>query len=516
MSTQSLTDKSGFGVPALKGPLLWSAGILLAAANFLAVLDVTIANVSVANISGSLGVSSSQGLWVITSYAVAEAITVPLTGWLAGRFGAVRVFIAAMFGFGLFSALCGLSPSLEVLVLFRVFQGFAGGPLLPLSQTLLLHIFPKTQQPTALALWAVTTLVAPILGPILGGVLCDNLGWPSIFLVNVPVAFMAAPVLAWLLASSETPTTKKRVDGIGLALLIVWVGALQIMLDLGKEHDWFESGTIVALAAVALAGFAAFLIWELTDAEPIVPLKVFRHRGFATAMVTLSLAFGAFFASNVITPLWLQSNMGYTATWAGYVTGTLGITAVFAAPIAAKLAVKIDPRKIVFVGILWLAFAIFMRSFSASDMTYWQITTWVFLAGAGMPLFFLPLTGAALASVDPEETAGAAGLMSFIRTLSGAFATSIANTVWENGAIYNQAELAGTLNGARATLDAFMQGGMSHDQALTALTQMVQGQSMMLATNQTFMGCAIVFLIAAATIWLVPKPTRVADTSLGH
>jgi MFS transporter, DHA2 family, multidrug resistance protein len=467
--------------PALNGATLWTAGILLAAANFLAVLDVTIANVSVANISGSLGVSNSQGLWVITSYAVAEAITVPLTGWLAGRFGAVRVFIAAMLGFGLFSALCGLSTSLEMLVLFRVLQGFAGGPLMPLSQTLLLHIFPKQQQPMALALWAMTTLVAPVLGPILGGVLCDNFGWPSIFLVNVPVAFLAAPVLAWLLMSAETPTARTRIDGIGLALLIVWVGALQIMLDLGKDHDWFESSMIVALAAVAVVGFAAFLIWELTDSDPIVALRIFRHRGFATAMVTLALAFGAFFATNVITPLWLQSNMGYTATWAGYVTGTLGVTAIFAAPIASLLSNRIDPRKIVFAGMLWLALAILMRG-----------------------------------SVTPEETASAAGLMSFIRTLSGAFATSIANTVWENGAASNQADLAATLNDAQETVNVLMQTGMGHDQAVSSLTQMVQGQAMMLSTNQMFMSCVVVFLIAAASIWLVPKPTRVADASLAH
>ena len=502
--------------PVLSPLLLWSAAGLLATANFLAVLDITIANVSVPNIAGNLGVSSSQGLWVITSYAVAEAITVPLTGWLAGRFGALRVFTTAMFGFGLFSALCGLSTSLEMLVFFRIMQGFAGGPLIPLSQTLLLLIFPKKQQPIALALWSMTTLIAPIVGPILGGQLCDNLGWPSIFYVNVPIALICAPVTWWLLKAKETATTKARVDGIGLLLLVVWVAALQIMLDLGKEHDWFESTAVVWLAVIAVIGFIAFLIWELTDSNPIVSLKVFRHRGFAASMVALPLAFGAFFAGNVLTPLWLQSNMGYTATWAGYVSGTIGILAIIGAPIAAVLSSKIDPRRIIFVGILWLAFTLYMRASSTSDMDYWTITMWVFLGGVGLPLFFLPLTQIALASVDPEETAGAAGVMSFIRTLSGAVATSIVNTVWENGANYNQSELSGLLNGAQPAIDALVQTGMSHDQAIGTLTNIAYGQAVMLSTNQVFLAAAGCFLIAAAAIWLAPRPTRVASPGMAH
>src|SRR5215471_7383577 len=283
--------------PQLSGGVLWTAAGLLAMANFLAVLDMTIANVSVPNISGDLGVSSSQGLWVITSYSVAGAITVPLTGWLAGRFGALRVFVTAMFCFGLNSALCSMAPSFGMLVLFRVLQGVSGGPLMPLSQTLLLHIFPK-QQPTALALWSVTTLVAPVVGPILGGTLCDSFGWPSIFFVNVPIAIACSPLIWWLLRAKETATKKERVDGIGLFLLVVWVGALQIMLDIGKDHDWFESNLIVWLAIIAVIGLAVFLIWELTDVKPIVPLKVFRHPGFSLSMVTLSLAFGAFFGNN--------------------------------------------------------------------------------------------------------------------------------------------------------------------------------------------------------------------------
>src|ERR1043166_9746703 len=223
----------------LQGAALWLAAVVLATANFIAVLDMTIANVSVPTIAGALGISSTQGTWVITSYSVAEAIIVPLTGWLAGRFGAVRVFTTAMGLFGVFSALCGLSGSLGMLVFGRIMQCMSGGVLMPLSQMLLMRIFPKEKAPAAMALWAMTTLVAPVLGPIFGGYLCDNYSWPVIFFINVPLAILCAPLARAMLKRYETERTRAPIDVVGLALLIVFVGALQLMLDLGKEHAWF-------------------------------------------------------------------------------------------------------------------------------------------------------------------------------------------------------------------------------------------------------------------------------------
>jgi DHA2 family multidrug resistance protein len=509
MSAETSSARPLVGLP------LWATGVLLAAANLMAVLDTSIANVSVPNITGALGASSSQGVWVITSYSVAEAITVPLTGWLAGRFGAVRVFVLSMLGFGLFSALCGIAPSLPILVLFRVLQGFSGGPLMPLSQTLLLTVFPKEKQPAAMGLWAVTTLVAPIGGPILGGVLCDSLGWGSIFWVNVPIAIVCAPLVWRMLRHHETPTAKARVDGVGLALLVVWVSALQVMLDTGKDHDWFSSPMIIGLAVIAAVGFAAFLIWELTEKTPIVQLKVFANRGFSAAMVTLALAIGAFFATNVMTPLWLQTNMGYTATWAGYVNGMIGILAVVAAPIAAQLMTKVDPRRIIFVAILWLGLIAFMRSGSNSQMGFWQIAVWLLLAGAGLPMFFMPLTGLALGSVDPKDTAGAAGLMNFVRSLASAFAASIVSTLWDNNASRSQADLAGAMQNTQSNLDALTRHGMSAGEALGSVTQLVQGQAVMQATDQVLLICAAVFVLAASAIWLAPRPAHVT-TGMAH
>ncbi|HXC73883.1 MAG TPA: DHA2 family efflux MFS transporter permease subunit, partial [Sphingomicrobium sp.] len=256
--------------PAMGKTALILACLVLAGTNFMVVLDTTIANVSVAHIAGGLGISSSEGTWVITSYAVAEAICVPLTGWLTKRFGTVKVFAFGMAGFGIFSMLCGMSWSLGSLVAFRIGQGLCGGPLMPISQTLLLSIFPKEKHAQATGIWAMTTIVAPILGPILGGTISDNWGWHWIFFINVPIAAICAASAMALLRSAETKTEKARIDTVGLILLVVWVGALQIMLDLGREHDWFGSSFIVTLAVIAAVGFSFFTAWELTEGKPIV------------------------------------------------------------------------------------------------------------------------------------------------------------------------------------------------------------------------------------------------------
>lgn len=498
----------------LQGGQLWLAALLLAAANFVAVLDTTIANVSVPNIAGSLGVSSSQGTYVITSYAVAEAITVPLTGWLAARFGTVRLFAGAMILFGVFSLLCGMATSLEMLILFRVLQGLAGGPLMPMSQTLLLQIFPKEKAGAAIGLWSMTTLVAPIMGPILGGWLCDEASWPWIFYINVPIA-IACGYFGWgLLKRYQSPLMKMRFDTIGLALLVLWVGAFQIMIDEGKNLDWFGSPIIVGLAVVSAIGFAAFMIWELTERNPVVNLRVFRHRGYWVSVATISLAFGSFFGATVLTPQWLQAYMGYTATEAGHATAMSGILAVLVAPLAAQLSQKMDPRPLVFAGVMWLGAVTLYRSFATTDMDFWQVALPLLFQGLGMPFFFVPLTGLAMASVEPHEMASAAGLMSFMRTLSGAFATSIVTTAWDDKASHYHAELTALVDSSPQALQQL--GGGSIDAGRQQLSQLIQSQSIMLSTNELFWLSGLSFVLAACMIWLAPRPTRVTDTSQAH
>jgi len=506
-------------VQPLGGAMLWLTAVMLAMANFIAVLDMTIANVSMPSIAGSLGISTSQGTWVITSYSVAEAIVVPLTGWLAARFGSLRVFTTAMMMFGVFSALCGFSTSLTMLVICRVMQDLSGGSLMPLSQTLLLRVFPKERAPAAMALWAMTTLVAPVLGPILGGSICDNLAWPFIFFINVPIALICAPLIARLLRRFESKKIKAPIDVIGLVLLIVFVGSLQIMLDLGKDHDWFNAVEIRALAAVSLIGFLAFLIWELTDQNPIVDLKVFRHRGFTASVIALALGYGAMFGANVLTPLWLQSYMGYTATWAGMTTAWSGVCAVLVAPLVGfLLARKLDPRALVFAGLTWIAFVMLLRSNLDNDVTYWQIAFPLILMGIGLPLFFVPLTTLSLGSVEEHETASGAGLQNFLRTMSGAIATSLVTTSWDDKATYAHAQLAGLADQTGDAVQAMMGNGMSKDAAINHLNDMVQSQSVMIGTNQLMFVLMAVFAVAALTIWLAPKPARAIDPAAagGH
>jgi len=493
---------------------MWFGGGLLAASNFVVLLDTTITNVSVPNIAGGLAASPSQGTWVITSYAVAEAIMVPLSGWLAQRFGAVRLFTFSLLGFGVCSALCGFAPTLGWLVVFRVMQGACGGPIVPLSQSLLRRIFPPAKQPAAMGLWAMTTVVAPIAGPLLGGALVDGVGWPWIFFVNVPVAFGVGALLWRTLAKHETATLRRPVDFVGLALLITWVGAMQIMLDKGKELDWFHSTFIITLALTAVIGFVAFLIWELTDDHPIVDLRVFRHRGFSASAIVMSLAFGSFFATIVLLPLWLQTNIGYTATWAGRATAFQGVFAIFLSPLVARLTVTRDPRLLVSIGVLLFGIINIWRSTFTTDVDFLQIVWPQLVQGFAIPLFFIPLTIVALSSVDQRETTSAAGLLTFMRSTAAAFATSITTTQWENVSVARRVDLSGSLNGGSALVDTLTQAGSTAGQALRQLDALVQTQAVMLATDRVFFVSAFVFLLAAGAIWLAPKPKK-GDGAVG-
>ncbi|QDK35464.1 DHA2 family efflux MFS transporter permease subunit [Sphingomonas sp. IC081] len=500
----------------LTGGKLFLAALAIGLGNFLVVLDTSIANVSVSTISGALGVSSTQGTWVITSYAVAEAITVPLTGWLAMRFGAQRVFIACYLAFAVLSVFCGLSTSLGMLVGGRVMLGLVGGPIMPLSQLLLLRVFPPEKATQGTVLWAMTTLVGPVAGPILGGVICDSLRWNDIFLLPAVVAAAGGLLTIFLLRGQPDPRQKASIDKVGFALLVVWVGAFQIMLDEGRNHDWFASPEICALAVIAALGLAAFLIWEITEKNPVVDLKIFRHRGFTASAITFAAGFGAFFANIVILPLWLQQNMGYTSTWAGYATGIMGVLAIASAPAVGAAVNRFDPRLIVSIGLVGLGGMTAWRMGFNQDVTFLQMAIPTLLTGPFMVMLFVPVTGIAMASVKPEEQASAAGLSNFMRTMGGAIATSLVQTGWSDAARENQTELAGAMTSASQTVDSFVAGGMSQDGATATLTSIVESQSVMLATLDMFAIITVCFAFAATLIWLAPKPKGPIDTSGGH
>lgn len=493
-------------IAPLTGFRLTLAALALALANFIVILDTTITNVSVPHIAGGLAISPSQGTWTITSYAVAEAITVPLTGWLAGRFGAYRTLVFSLSGFALFSVLCGVARTIELLVFFRVLQGLAGGPLMPLTQTLMMRIFPKEKMTAAMALWGMTTICAPIFGPIIGGHISDNWSWPWIFYINLPVVILCLFLVSQLVARYETPTRKERIDTVGLSLLVLWIGAFQLMLDLGREYDWFESNFVIALGIIAVVGFVVFVIWELTETHPVVDLRVLRHRTLWVGTIGTALGFGGMFSMIVLVPLWLQSIMGYTATDSGYAMAPVGIFAVIMMPLAGKVMDRVDIRMCISGGMLWLVLVSIMRTQWSTDGEFWNFALPQLLQGLGMPFFFIGLMSLSMSSVPQAETASAAGILSFMRTVSGAAGTALATSWWDTSTSVSREQLAGTLNNPQGTLAMLQSSGFSPSQARAALDHLVEAQAATLASNHVFLLGAIVLACAAALPWLAPRP----------
>ncbi|MRD73988.1 DHA2 family efflux MFS transporter permease subunit [Rhodocyclus tenuis] len=495
----------------LQGGSLVLGTLALSLATFMNVLDTTIANVSLPAIAGDLGVAPSQGTWVITSFAVANAIAVPLTGWLTQRFGQVRLFVTSVLLFVLASLLCGLAPNLEMLIAFRIVQGAVAGPMIPLSQALLLSSYPPTKSGIALALWSMTTMVAPVVGPILGGWLSDNLSWPWIFYINIPVGLLAAWATWRIYRPRETATRIVPIDRLGLVLLVLWVGALQIMLDKGKELDWFNSWEIIALGVTALIAFVVFLVWELTEEHPVVDLSLFRRRNFVTGTMTLSLAYGLFFGGIVIIPMWLQTQMGYTATLAGLVTAPVGILALLLSPIIGKSLAKVDPRAIASLSFVILAGVSFLRADFTTGADTWTLVLPQLILGAGMATLFLPLTSILLAGLPPQSIPAASGLSNFCRITAGAFGTSIATTAWENRTTLHHTQLVEHLTPydplATQARDSLASAGLSPEQTLGNLDRLVNNQASMIAANEYFWVSGFLFLSLLAIIWLAKPRT---------
>ena len=480
------------------------AGFVLALSNFMVVLDLTIANVSVPHISGDVGVSLDQGTWLITSYAVAEAICVPLTGWLAQRFGAVRVFLMAMLGFGLFSLLCGVSQSLGMIVACRIGQGLCGGPIMPMSQTLMVRVFPPERRAGAMALWSMTMTLGPAMGPILGGLISDGLSWHWIFFINVPISLLISFAGYMLLTPVETETRKVPIDKVGLGLLVLWIGCLQVMLDIGRDRDWFADPEIVALAVTAAIGFCVFVIWELTDEHPIVDLKVFRHRGFSTSVITLALCFGAYFSGVVVVPQWLQTTMGFTATRAGFITGLSSLGAVTMSPVVARLMVRVDPRALISFGAAWMGLMALARTRWTSEADMVSLAWPMFALGLGIPFMFIPLTSMSLASVKPAETASAAGLQNFMRTMALAFSTSTVLTIWSNSTTSTREMLVGRIHPDTAQ-SALARLGLGAEQATNYISALVDKQASTIAVDHAFLVAGCVMLLSSAVVWLTPR-----------
>ncbi len=490
------------------------ATIALASANFMVMLDMSIANVSIPHISGNLGISPSQGTWVITSYAVAEAISLPLTGWLAQRFGTLRTFIFCVLGFALFSILCGLSVTLGMLVVSRIGQGICGGPMIPLTQTLMLRLYPPEKRGHAMGIWAMTTIIGPVLGPILGGTISDNLSWHWIFFINVPVALLCAFSTYELLRPIETPRIKLPIDRIGIVLMIIWIGSLQIMLDIGREHDWFADPTVLLLGIVALVGLIVFVIWELTEEHPVVDLRVFRYRGFTVGTLTIAMGFSIYFTGIVVIPQWMQLSLSYTATQAGIATAATGAASLILARTVPRLMPHIDPRILLSGAFLWIGSATLLRINWTSGTDFYHLILPQAIMGLGMPFFFITATAITLGSVPPAQAASAAGLQTFLRTIGIAASTSIVMTYWNDEARVSGSELAGKINSAPIEA-SLAQSGFQPDQIRALIAQLVDKEALTLATDKIFLIAGVLMWGIALFVWLAPRPKNI-NVQGGH
>ena len=505
----------------LTGSSLVAGTIALSTATFMVVLDTSIANVSIPAISGNMGVSTSQGTWVITSFAVANAIAVPLTGWLTQRFGSVRLFTLSTVLFVIASWMCGLAPNIETLIAFRILQGLVAGPLIPLSQALLLSSYPRARAGMALAMWSMTTLIAPVAGPLLGGWISDNYSWPWIFFINVPVG-IACVYATWMIYQDrESPTRKLPIDSIGLGLLVVWIAALQIMLDKGKELDWFGSTQIIVLAVIAIVGFVLFLIWELNEAHPVVDLRLFAGRNFSMGTLTISVGYGVFFGNVVLLPLWLQTQMGYTATDAGFVLAPVGILAVIMAPMVGRALSRVDPRYIATFAFLMFALISYMRALFNVQVDMATLMVPTILQGAAVACFFIPLVSITLSGLPPERIPSASGLSNFARITAGAFGTSISTTLWDDRATMHHAHLAESINAgnlaATQTLDNLKGLGLDPTQSLATIDRLINAQAYVLAADDIFYASAVIFLLLVPLLWMTrPRPGGMADASGAH
>lgn len=495
----------------LQGTPLLLGTIALSLAVFMNVLDSSIANVSIPAISGDLGVSPQQGTWVITSFAVANAISVPLTGWLTMRIGQVRLFVTSILLFVLSSWLCGMAPNIEVLIGARILQGAVAGPMIPLSQALLLSSYPPAKSGMALAFWGMTTLVAPIMGPLLGGWISDNYTWPWIFYINIPIGIFAAWATWSIYRKRESAIVRRPIDKLGLGLLVLWVGSLQLMLDKGKELDWFNSPEIVVLGGLALIGFIYFVVWELGDAHPVVDLSLFKGRNFSGGVTAISVAYGLFFGSLVILPLWLQTQISYTATEAGKVMAPVGIFAIMLSPVVGKLLPKIDARILASLAFVIFATVFFMRSRFTAEVDPLTLMIPTVIQGAAMAMFFIPLTSIILSGQPPEKIPAAAGLSNFVRIMCGGIGTSITSTLWENRSSLHHSQLADFTGASNPTFAQAVQNltaqGLPEPAAWAVLERNLSIQASTSAATDIFYVSAILFLSLIALVWLT-KPRK--------
>jgi MFS transporter, DHA2 family, multidrug resistance protein len=474
----------------LTGIRLWLLTLALSLGTFMFVLDYSIANVSIPYISGDLAVSTDQGTYVITSFAVGNAIALPMTGWLTKRIGAVRLMLLSMFFFVFFSWTCGASYSFGMMIVSRFLQGFCSGPMVPLSQTLLLMNYPPDKRNTAMALWSTIVIAAPVAGPMLGGWISYDYEWPWIFYINIPVG-LCSLVITWLiLRKRETPVHRESLDFMGLIFLALFVTPLQILLDKGQQFDWFRSPLVRGLGICSFVSLTLLIIWSILRPKPLIELSLFKIRTYAISVLYIAVAYGLYFGSVVLVPLWLQSNMNYTAIWAGIAVAPIGIVPLLFSLWIAKLVNRFGTVPLLFVSFWLFAGSCFYTAFFDTDVTLFLIGLSRMFLGCGLFFFITPLFALSVQNVPEHKLPSSTGIFHFVRALVGGIGTSIFTTMWIRRTAYHHQIIGENLtpfsSETKSYLGQLAELGLEGKQGLAQLNNILNDQSAMMAINDCF------------------------------
>src|SRR5438874_2268212 len=484
----------------------WLVAIAVMTSTFMEVLDTTVVNVSLPHIAGSLSATTDEATWALTSYLVANAIILPMTGWLANFFGRKRLLLFSVIGFTASSFLCGLAPTLPLLILFRCIQGACGGGLQPLSQAILMEVFPPQDRGKAMGFWGLGIVVAPMLGPVLGGWLTDSYSWRWVFYINVPVGILA--VFLTTIFVFDPPYIKRRAETIdywGIGLLALGISALQIMLDKGQEEDWFSSRFIVVLAICAIASLIAFILRELSVDHPIVDLTVFKNRSYSTGVFLMTVLGFVLYGSIVLVPLMLQTLLGYPAVNAGVAMLPRGLGSFIAMPLVGALMGKFEPRKLLGLGIIGASFSFLQFAHLNLNVGYWNFFWPLILQGSAMGLIFIPLTTLTNDPIPKEKMGNATSLFNLMRNIGASIGIASVTTILtrhEQVHINSLGQHVTALNPPARSLISRMRGAMMADgsdppvatrKAYASVFGMVQRQAAMMSFNDVFWLLTLIF-----------------------
>ena len=495
----------------------WLVAFTVLIPTLLEVIDTTVVNVSLDHIRGSLSAGIDESTWVITSYLVSNAIIIPLTGWLARVFGRKNYLLFSVILFTASSFLCGIAWSLPALIVFRIMQGIGGGALQPMSQSILLETFPPKEHGMAMAAFGIGVMFAPIVGPILGGWITDNWSWRWIFFVNIPVGILSVIMITAVI--KDPPYLKRipfsRIDYWGLLLIALGLGFLQVILDRGQQDDWFNSPSILTMAAISGIALLAFVIVELRSKEPVVNLRVFKNRSFSAGNSIMFITFFSLFATIVILPIFLQRLMGYTALWAGYVIAPGGVAVLLSMPVVGKIANKVNPKAVLIIGLLLNAYsAWYLTQINLNVDFNFLLVSRIFM-GIGMACIFVNLTMLTLSSIPREEMGNATGIYNLLRNLGGSFGVAFVTTILARRVQFHQARLVEQANPynpafqlAIAKVKALpqMQGVVSPIAAQAVVYQEALRQANLFAFVDVFFMCAMALLCIIPLVFFLRRP----------